>query len=297
MKSERAMKPADPHAPHAATTLPKEVTMHRRLPRRSPVIAAVAVIGLALASGIAYATIPDGNKVFSACMLKATGTIRLIDPSLPASNVLGHCDSKLETQVSWNQQGQAGASGPTGPAGPPGPKGDTGATGTAGLKGDTGAMGDPGAPGPKGDTGPPGPPGPKGDTGPTGPAGADGADGGPAYADFSASTALPKDGDYVRVASVALPAGIYALTGTVTVEVSGATAVHCELDSGPTIDLNTVIVEAGQSTTASAIVNLTLAAVVEGGTTLGVDCHTTGTLLFDSGAEASIVAVKVSSLN
>jgi hypothetical protein len=147
-----------------------------RLPRRGLVLGAAAAAALALAGGIAYATIPDSNKVFTACVLKVTGTIRLIDPS-PSSNLLGHCDSKLETQVSWNQQGQPGT------AGPPGAKGDSGAGGAQGPSGDTGAsgaQGSSGRPGPQGDTGPKGDPclpsdptcvGPKGDQGDPGPSG------------------------------------------------------------------------------------------------------------------------------
>jgi hypothetical protein len=87
---------------------------------------------LALATGIAYATIPDSGKVYTACMLKQVGTVRLIDTSLPASNPLSHCSSALETPVTWNQQG---------PAGPPGLKGDPGAPGVKGDKGDTGPQG------------------------------------------------------------------------------------------------------------------------------------------------------------
>jgi len=120
--------------------------LRNRLPRRGLVLGVAAMLTLAVAGGIAYATIPDGNKVSTACMLKATGTIRLIDPSLPSSNLLGHCDSRLETQVSWNQQGQPGA------AGPPGAKGDSGPSGPQGQSGDTGATG------PQGPSGPPGPP-------------------------------------------------------------------------------------------------------------------------------------------
>lgn len=37
------------------------------------------VAGLAVAGGVAYATIPDGGGVYTACMLMNVGTIRLID--------------------------------------------------------------------------------------------------------------------------------------------------------------------------------------------------------------------------
>jgi hypothetical protein len=70
---------------------------------------AFVVVALA-AAGIAYATIPDGGGVYTACMLKNVGTIRLIDPSLGSSSLMGHCTS-LETQISWNQQGVPGKDG------------------------------------------------------------------------------------------------------------------------------------------------------------------------------------------
>lgn len=92
-------------------------------------IATSALFGLA--GGIAYATIPDGAGVYTACEQNANGTLRLIDPSLGGKSKLGHCAAN-ETQVTWNQQGQPG------PAGPQGPKGDTGATGAAGANGEDG---------------------------------------------------------------------------------------------------------------------------------------------------------------
>ncbi len=67
----------------------------------------LSAVGLGAGRRIAYATIPDSGNVYTACMLKATGTIRLIDTSLPASNLLGHCTA-LEKQVSWSQIGPRG---------------------------------------------------------------------------------------------------------------------------------------------------------------------------------------------
>ena len=72
---------------------------------RGPIVA-----GLVVAGGVAFSMIPDVNKVYTACVLKNAGTIRLIDPSLPSSNPTSHCTS-LEAQISWDQQGQAGAAG------------------------------------------------------------------------------------------------------------------------------------------------------------------------------------------
>jgi hypothetical protein len=91
--------------------------------------AAIVVPALALGSGIAYATIPDGGGVVTACMLKNVGTVRLIDTSLPSSNVLSHCTA-FESQVSWNQKGQAGT---------PGANGANGADGKSVVMGDAGA--------------------------------------------------------------------------------------------------------------------------------------------------------------
>jgi hypothetical protein len=108
--------------------------MERRLRfTRRRVATATILLGL-VSAGVAYAAIPDGNGVFTACKLNVTGTIRLIDPSI--SGALGHCSTSLETQISWNQKG---------------PKGDPGAAGAAGVKGDRGPQG---LPGPQGDPGP-----------------------------------------------------------------------------------------------------------------------------------------------
>jgi hypothetical protein len=82
----------------------------------------VTVALFALAGGVAYATIPDGSGVYTACTLNHVGTIRLIDPSLPAGNLLSHCTA-LETKITWNQQGQPGPQGPKGNPGPQGPPG------------------------------------------------------------------------------------------------------------------------------------------------------------------------------
>jgi hypothetical protein len=109
----------------------------------------VGVGALAVAGGIAYASIPDSNGTYHACMLSGVGTIRIIDPS--KSGLLGHCASRLETEITWSQAGTPG------PAGAQGPKGDPGATGATGA---TGAQGAAGPVGPQGDQGPAGPTGP-----------------------------------------------------------------------------------------------------------------------------------------
>lgn len=78
-----------------------------------------AAAALGVAGGAAYATIPDNSRGYTACVLNKVGTVRLIDPSLPATNPQSHCTS-LETTITWNQQGQPG---------PQVPKGDAGAHG------------------------------------------------------------------------------------------------------------------------------------------------------------------------
>jgi len=110
-------------------------------------IALAAAASFAAIGGIAYATIPDSNGVYTACRLNSVGTIRLIDTSLPASNLQSHCIS-LETQIQWNQQGQPG------PQGLQGAKGDTGPQGAQGPQGPTGDTGPQGAQGPAGPAGP-----------------------------------------------------------------------------------------------------------------------------------------------
>jgi Collagen triple helix repeat (20 copies) len=122
----------------------KDEEMQRiRIGRRSFAVATAAAAALAVAGGIAYATIPGPNNVFAACMLKGVGTIRLIDKSLPSTNLMSHCTDK-ETEISWNQAGQPGPAGPRGETGPAGPRGETG---VAGPRGEPGPAGQDGAPG------------------------------------------------------------------------------------------------------------------------------------------------------
>lgn len=87
-------------------------------------IAFCAAAVVAVAVGIGYAAIPDSQGTIRACVLNATGTIRLIDHSLPAQNLRSHCTA-LETEISWSQQGPAG---PVGAPGPQGPAGDSDST-------------------------------------------------------------------------------------------------------------------------------------------------------------------------
>jgi hypothetical protein len=151
-----------------------------------------AVVGLALAGGVAYASIPDSGGVIHACMLKNIGTIRLIDPAFGQK-----CNATFETAVDWNQKGARGPTGPsgTGARGPTGPKGDAGtngsggATGTRGPTGADGAKGASGTRGPSGPAGPSGADGPKGTTGARGPTGPAGGGSGGAISGYEKHTA------------------------------------------------------------------------------------------------------------
>ena len=93
-----------------------------------------AVAALAAASGVAYATIPDGDGAIHGCYGKNSGVLRVIDNA--GAQCLG-----AERALTWNEEG---------PQGPMGPSGADGAPGQAG-------------PGP---AGPAGPPGPAGELGP-----------------------------------------------------------------------------------------------------------------------------------
>lgn len=88
--------------------------------------AAGAAVGIVLAGGVAWATIPS-NGVVNGCYQKLEGTLRVIDEG-------DRCRTS-EVAIAWNQ---------TGPQGPPGPKGDKGDTGAAGPQGPPGPEGPPG---------------------------------------------------------------------------------------------------------------------------------------------------------
>jgi hypothetical protein len=83
--------------------------------KKRSLITLTAVALLALAGGVAYATIPDNQGVIHACYKTQNGQLRVIDDAGCAPS---------ETALSWNQ---------TGPPGPPGPKGDTGPAGVLGF--------------------------------------------------------------------------------------------------------------------------------------------------------------------
>jgi hypothetical protein len=93
--------------------------------RKRLLTAAAGALVAAAIAGIAWAAIPGPGNVYTACMFKGIGTIRLIDKSLPASNLMSRCTDK-EIEIAWNQAGQPG---------PPGPQGATGEPGTPGVDG------------------------------------------------------------------------------------------------------------------------------------------------------------------
>lgn len=97
----------------------------------------VAVV-TTLAGGIAYATIPDAGGVYSACMLKGVGTIRLIDKSLPSTYLLSRCTDR-EMEIFWNQTGPPGAQGVQGVPGKDGANGKNGTDGQDGVSVSTAA--------------------------------------------------------------------------------------------------------------------------------------------------------------
>ncbi len=124
--------------------------------KRSARATGIGVVGLgvvALAAGVAWATIPGGDGTIQGCYGKVGGVLRVIDPA-KGEKCLG-----VEVPVSWDQKGLKGDAGPAGALGQAGPKGDKGdrgdpgAAGPAGLPGQAGAKGDPGPQGPPGSGG------------------------------------------------------------------------------------------------------------------------------------------------
>ena len=146
---------------------------------RTRIMLAGLALGAALAGGVAWATIPADSTVYTACKLKATGTIRLIDPVRPehlAPQPL-HEPRDADHLEPEGQKGDPGPAGARGADGVDGKDGLPGANGVAGVKGETGpagAAGAAGAKGERGEKGEAGEPGTPGATGPQGPAGTPG---------------------------------------------------------------------------------------------------------------------------
>jgi hypothetical protein len=63
--------------------------------------------------------VPGEGSVYTACMLKNVGTVRLIDKSLPSNHLMSHCKPALEMEISWSQQGLPGPAGADGADGEP----------------------------------------------------------------------------------------------------------------------------------------------------------------------------------
>ncbi len=173
---------------------------------RTRTILAGLVLAAALVGGVAWATIPDDNGLYTACKLNASGTIRLIDPSGPTTSLLSRCTS-YETKITWNQKGPKGEPGAAGANGTNGAAGSNGTDGAPGAKGDPCLATDPACIGPKGDTGAAGM---DGTNGPNGINGTDGAKGDPCLATDPACVG-PK-GD-TGAAGIAGPQGAKGETG------------------------------------------------------------------------------------
>jgi hypothetical protein len=90
--------------------------MYRVIGRFSRRVVLIAIGALAVAGGIAYAAIPDGNGTIHACVLAGQGQVRIVDPAQ------GTCKAN-ETALTWSQTGPPGVQGPAGATGPQGPKG------------------------------------------------------------------------------------------------------------------------------------------------------------------------------
>jgi hypothetical protein len=135
----------------------------RRITIGSLVVSAGA---LAVAGGIAWATVPGPTGVINGCYDGKTGQLYVIDHTKTCG--------RGQYSLNWNVEGPAGPAGPqgatgaAGPAGPAGPQGETGPAGPAGANGAAGPQGEAGPAGPAGPMGPAGPVGPMGEQGPQG---------------------------------------------------------------------------------------------------------------------------------
>ncbi|HVX29647.1 MAG TPA: hypothetical protein VHA53_04135 [Nitrolancea sp.] len=168
-------------------------------PRFFSAVAVATVLLLAVAAN-AFASIPDHNEVYHACVqsgnlpLPGAGSIRMIDTDR------GQTCNHFETPITWNVNGPTGATGAQGNTGPTGATGATGPTGLAGtngsngLNGATGETGPSGPSGAEGASGAPGPDGPPGPIGPPGPPGLDGIPGAPGPVGPPGADGLPGRG-------------------------------------------------------------------------------------------------------
>jgi hypothetical protein len=98
------------------------MSLFSNIPTRVGIAVGTAVVILFTIGGVALADIPNSKtKVFSGCVAKKTGVLRVIDREA------GKKCRKKERAITWSQAGPAGAVGATGGTGA------TGATGPAGA--------------------------------------------------------------------------------------------------------------------------------------------------------------------
>jgi hypothetical protein len=83
------------------------------------------LIVLALGVGTVYAAIPNGSGTYRACLVKANGTVKLIN--FPKVSTC----PKGERLITWNAKGPAGPAGPQGAEGAQGPQGPQGPSGSS----------------------------------------------------------------------------------------------------------------------------------------------------------------------
>lgn len=220
-------------------------------------MAGILAAGLALAAGVSLPFTGDGNTI--AGCYSSGGALKVRTPSEPTC-------SKGYQPIAWN------VTGPEGPQGPAGPQGETGATGPAG---------------------PAGPQGPAGPTGPQGPAGGAGG-----LAIFLNENSHFVDGTRRIIAGLGdLPAGTYEFQATVLNTFYSpspgdlySSEIYCDtyLDSSykSFADLDT-----GERATYLDV--LTVAA----GSSFTIQCSTPASSDDQALAEATVIAIPVSSVN
>jgi len=106
----------------------ERLNMSQRMPRmpRGILIGIVSIAALAVAGGVAYATIPDSTGTIHGCYLRSGGAVRVIDDSTT------NCKTN-EMSLDWNRQGVQGPPGPPGEQGQQGQQGQPGPPGPPGV--------------------------------------------------------------------------------------------------------------------------------------------------------------------
>jgi ABC-type transporter Mla subunit MlaD len=106
-----------------------------RFPHKAIVLLS-ALAGAAVATGIAFATIPGSDGVIHACYAaNGSGVVNVIDPTSTDGSVPTSC-VKGQASFDFNQTGPAGPPGGQGAQGPAGPAGHLSPTATAALEQD-----------------------------------------------------------------------------------------------------------------------------------------------------------------